>query len=153
MSAVGPDNPLGGRMRFHEFVAFIAACMALNALAMGADTGVHVKDPALDDLDPSATALVLAKAIERAEPDLVLTATESSDGYTGTVPEQVAELNGEMVLADKFVKGGGIIYVCAPCIKKRGITEDMLIDGAERVQSVDLTSTSPTPFDPAIARP
>jgi electron transfer flavoprotein beta subunit len=36
---------------------------------------------------------VLAAAIKRAEgTDLILTATESSDGYTGTVPEQLAEL-------------------------------------------------------------
>jgi electron transfer flavoprotein beta subunit len=35
---------------------------------------------------------VLAAAIRRAEPDLVLAATESSDGYTGTVPEQIAAL-------------------------------------------------------------
>ena len=42
---------------------------------------------------PSGTAKVLAAAIERVEgADLVLTATESSDGYTGTVPEQIAEL-------------------------------------------------------------
>ena len=38
-------------------------------------------------------AKVLAKAIERAgDADLILTATESSDGYTGVVPEQIAEL-------------------------------------------------------------
>ena len=37
---------------------------------------------------------MLAAAIKRAEPDLVLAATESSDGYTGTVPEQVAALLG-----------------------------------------------------------
>src|SRR5207302_8183873 len=38
---------------------------------------------------------VIAKAVERAgEMDLVLTATESTDGYTGTVPQQVAELLG-----------------------------------------------------------
>jgi electron transfer flavoprotein beta subunit len=37
---------------------------------------------------------VLAAAIKRAEPELVLAATESSDGYTGTVPEQVAALLG-----------------------------------------------------------
>ena len=37
---------------------------------------------------------MLAAAIKRTEPDLVLAATESSDGYTGTVPEQVAELLG-----------------------------------------------------------
>ena len=35
---------------------------------------------------------MLAAAIKTAEPDLVLAATESSDGYTGTVPEQIAAL-------------------------------------------------------------
>ena len=36
---------------------------------------------------------MLAKAVERVGgADLVLTATESTDGYTGTVPEQIAEL-------------------------------------------------------------
>src|SRR5690606_3490355 len=40
------------------------------------------------------TAKVLAAAIKRAEPDLVLAGTESSDGYTGTVPEQIAALLG-----------------------------------------------------------
>ena len=44
---------------------------------------------------PLGTAKVLAAAIKRVEgADLVLTATESSDGYTGTVPEQIAELLG-----------------------------------------------------------
>ena len=39
------------------------------------------------------SAKVLAAAIKRVEgADLVLTATESSDGYTGTVPEQLAEV-------------------------------------------------------------
>ena len=33
-------------------------------------------------------------------------------------------------LVDKFVGNGGRILVCSPCIKKRGITEDMLVDGA-----------------------
>ncbi len=38
---------------------------------------------------------MLAKAIGRiGAPDLILTATESTDGYTGTVPEQIAELLG-----------------------------------------------------------
>ena len=37
---------------------------------------------------------MLAAAIKSAEPDLVLAATESSDGYTGTVPEQIAALLG-----------------------------------------------------------
>jgi electron transfer flavoprotein beta subunit len=63
-----------------------------TALAMGAASAVLVSDPALQGSDALGTAKVLAAAIARTSPDLVLTATESSDGYTGTVPEQVAEL-------------------------------------------------------------
>lgn len=65
-----------------------------NALAMGADSAILVSDDALSGSDALSTAKVLAAAIQRTEPDLVLAATESSDGYTGTVPEQVAELLG-----------------------------------------------------------
>ena len=64
-----------------------------TALAMGAAKAVLVSDPALQGTDALGTSKVLAKAIERAgQADLILTATESSDGYTGTVPEQIAEL-------------------------------------------------------------
>ena len=62
-----------------------------NALAMGADSAILVSDDALAGTDALGTAKILAAAIERVGADLVLTATESSDGYTGTVPEQVAE--------------------------------------------------------------
>ena len=34
-------------------------------------------------------------------------------------------------LVDDFIEFGGKIYVCAPCIKERQITTDMLIDTAE----------------------
>jgi electron transfer flavoprotein beta subunit len=65
-----------------------------TALAMGAAKAILISDEALSGAGALDTAKVLAKAIERAEADLVLTATESSDGYTGTVPEQVAALLG-----------------------------------------------------------
>jgi electron transfer flavoprotein beta subunit len=65
-----------------------------TALAMGAADAILVSDPALQGSDALGTAKVLAKAIERKGPDLVLTATESTDGYTGTVPAQLAELLG-----------------------------------------------------------
>ena len=65
-----------------------------TALAMGADKAVLVSDDALTGAGALDTAKVLAAAIKRAEPDLVLAATESTDGYTGTVPEQVAEILG-----------------------------------------------------------
>ena len=71
----------------------MASGPARTALAMGAAKAVLVSDDALAGTDALGTAKVLAKAIERAgDADLILAATESSDGYTGTVPEQIAEL-------------------------------------------------------------
>jgi electron transfer flavoprotein beta subunit len=65
-----------------------------KALAMGAAKGVLVSDPALAGSDALTTAKVLAAAIKREPFDLVITATESTDGYTGTVPQMLAELLG-----------------------------------------------------------
>jgi electron transfer flavoprotein beta subunit len=66
-----------------------------TALAMGAAKAILISDAALAGSDALATAKVLAKAIERAgDVDLVLAATESTDGYTGTTPAQIAELLG-----------------------------------------------------------
>jgi electron transfer flavoprotein beta subunit len=65
-----------------------------TALAMGAAKAILVSDESLKGSDALSTAKVLAAAIKRAEPDLVIAATESSDGYTGTVPEQVAAILG-----------------------------------------------------------
>ena len=33
-------------------------------------------------------------------------------------------------LVDKFVRNGGTIMVCSPCMKKRGIAEEQLVEGA-----------------------
>jgi electron transfer flavoprotein beta subunit len=66
-----------------------------TALAMGAAKAVLVSDEACSGTDALGTAKVLAKCVERVgNADLVLAATESSDGYTGTVPAQMAELLG-----------------------------------------------------------
>jgi electron transfer flavoprotein beta subunit len=66
-----------------------------TALAMGATQAVLVSDPELVGSDALTTAKVLAAAIRRlGGADLVLGATESSDGYTGTVPEQIAAVLG-----------------------------------------------------------
>jgi electron transfer flavoprotein beta subunit len=66
-----------------------------TALAMGAAKAILISDDALAGSDALSTAKVLAKAVERAgDVDLVLAATESTDGYTGTTPAQVAELLG-----------------------------------------------------------
>ena len=64
-----------------------------TALAMGAARAVLVSDDALAGSDALGTAKVLARAIGRLESvDLILTATESTDGYTGTTPVQLAQL-------------------------------------------------------------
>jgi electron transfer flavoprotein beta subunit len=56
-----------------------------SALAMGAAKAILVSDDALVGTDALGTAQVLAAAIKRAgEVDLELTATESTDGSTGT---------------------------------------------------------------------
>ena len=63
-----------------------------KALAMGAAKGVLISDPALEGSDALTTARVLAAAIQRESFELVITATESTDGYTGIVPQAIAEL-------------------------------------------------------------
>ena len=66
-----------------------------TALAMGAAKAVLVSDPELAGSDALTTAKVLAAAAKRlGDADLIIAGTESSDGYTGTVPEQIAEVLG-----------------------------------------------------------
>jgi electron transfer flavoprotein beta subunit len=85
-----------------------------TALAMGAAKAILVSDPALSGTDALGTAKVLAAAVKRVEgADLVLTATESSDGYTGTVPEQLAELLGlpSVTFAKDIKVDGGTVKI------------------------------------------
>src|SRR2546425_5696838 len=65
---------------------------ARKALAMGAAKGVLISDPALEGSDALTTARVLAAAIRREGFELVITATEATDGYSGIVPQAIAEL-------------------------------------------------------------
>src|SRR5438132_8201485 len=59
---------------------------------MGAAKGVLISDDALQGADALTTARVLSEAIRREGFDLVITATESTDGYSGFVPQAIAEL-------------------------------------------------------------
>lgn len=63
-----------------------------QALAMGADKAVVIDDVALQGSDSLTTARVLAAAIKREGFDLVIAGTESTDGYAGILPQQLAEL-------------------------------------------------------------
>lgn len=63
-----------------------------QALAMGADKAVLVEDDSLRGSDALNTARVLARAISNEGFDLVIAGTESTDGYSGVVPQMLAEL-------------------------------------------------------------
>lgn len=63
-----------------------------SGLAMGAEKAILVSDPALSGSDALATAKVLGAVVKTLSPDIVLAGTESSDGYAGTVPEQLAAI-------------------------------------------------------------
>ncbi len=84
-----------------------------TALAMGATRAVLISDDALAGSDALGTAKALAAAIKRVEPDLVIAATESTDGYTGTLPVQVAELLGlpSVTFAKKVSVDGSTVKV------------------------------------------
>ena len=63
-----------------------------QALAMGADGAVLIDDEALRGSDALTTARVLSAAIKGGEFDLVVAGTESTDGFTGVVPQMMSEI-------------------------------------------------------------
>ncbi|MFD4976407.1 electron transfer flavoprotein subunit beta/FixA family protein [Streptomyces sp. NPDC058424] len=65
-----------------------------KALSMGADKAVHVEDDDLHGTDAIGTSLVLAKAVEKAGYDLVISGMASTDGSMGVVPALLAERLG-----------------------------------------------------------
>jgi electron transfer flavoprotein beta subunit len=62
-----------------------------TALALGADRAVLVNDPAASGSDLVATGKVLARALEREGPDLVLFGQQTSDGAGAVLWAAVAE--------------------------------------------------------------
>lgn len=65
-----------------------------TGLAMGADKGVHISDPALEGSDTLVTAKVLATAIKGLPYDIVLCGKVATDDNTGQVGPALAELLG-----------------------------------------------------------
>jgi len=65
-----------------------------EALAKGADRALHLDDPAIEGLDPFALARVLARALQKESPDLVLTGLQSDDFGFAQTGVLVAELLG-----------------------------------------------------------
>jgi len=83
----------------HEGTEVVAVSMApegstatvRRALAIGAASAVHIADEQLRGADLGLTAEVLAAAIRRGSPDLVITGNLSTDGSGGVMPAMLAE--------------------------------------------------------------
>ncbi len=71
-----------------------AAAALKRALQMGASAGIHVTDPAVHGTDALGTSTILAAAVTRAAPDLVLCGMASTDGSMGVLPAMLAERLG-----------------------------------------------------------
>jgi len=98
-----------------------------HCLAMGADEGVHINDPALNEADHWATAEVLIAAIKKLEPaDLIICGRQAVDWDMGVVGSTLAEILGVPVvtLAKDVQLEGGKVTV-----------ERMLMDGVETMEA------------------
>jgi electron transfer flavoprotein beta subunit len=92
----------------------------LKCLAMGADRAIRIWDDGLDGIDALAIARVLAAAVERESPDLVLCGVQSSDavnsatgiaiaGHLGLAHVAVVkriELTGTTATCERELEGG-----------------------------------------------
>ncbi|HWF14026.1 MAG TPA: electron transfer flavoprotein subunit beta/FixA family protein [Candidatus Acidoferrales bacterium] len=82
-----------------------------EALAKGADRGVHIVDDKAHTLDPLGAAKFLAAAIEREKPDLVLTGLQSEDqgfGQTGVLLAELLNRPHGTIIMQIEVQGSGL---------------------------------------------
>ena len=81
-----------------------------EALAKGADRGIHISDSEFFKLDPLASARSLAAAIQPENFDLILTGLQSDDQGFGQTGVLLAELLGRphatIIMAIEAVEGG-----------------------------------------------
>jgi electron transfer flavoprotein beta subunit len=80
-----------------------------EALAKGADRGIHIADDQFAQLDPLATANALAAAIKKEKADLILTGLQSDDhgfGQTGVLLAGVLDLPHATIIMQIEVADG-----------------------------------------------
>ena len=80
-----------------------------TALAMGADKGIHINDPAAEGSDPLATARILAAAVKDIPYDLIIAGHRAVDEDNYQVAAGVAEFLNipqiSMVIKDELLDG------------------------------------------------
>ena len=83
----------GGSLSVATLGPSAADTVCREAIAFGADAGIHVTDPAFAGSDTLATARALAATVNYLGPfDLILAGRNSVDADTGQVPPQLAQL-------------------------------------------------------------
>jgi electron transfer flavoprotein beta subunit len=90
-----------------------------KALAMGADSAIHVLDDELAAADLVRTARVIAAAVQKAGFDLVIAGNESTDGRGGVLPAMLAEL-----LQLPAATGLGEVDIDASGVRGTRVTDD-----------------------------
>ena len=88
---------------------------------------------AKDDTDKATVAFVVANAAVASDKDtVVFLSTEGVRLAVAGYADDIAE-DGFAPLAQlmaNFAAAGGQIYVCSPCLKKRGLADAALVPGA-----------------------
>jgi predicted peroxiredoxin len=96
---------------------------------------------AKDNTDKTTVAFVVANAaLGSGKETMVFLSVEavrlSQRGYADEIREEGFAPLRELM--DNFSKGGGTIYVCSPCFKKRKLDENALVSGATIVGGAKL---------------
>jgi electron transfer flavoprotein beta subunit len=91
----------------------VARAAVLKSLQMGVDAGVHILDDAIHGSDAVGSSLILARAIERQQPDLVLCGMASTDGGMSVVPAMLAERLGlpQVTFASEVTVEGNTVRI------------------------------------------
>lgn len=96
---------------------------------------------AKDNTDKATVAFVVANAAAGSDQEtMVFLSTEGVHLAVKGAADAIHETGFAPLkeLMDNFVKAGGVIYVCSPCFKKRGLDEARLVDGAKIVGGAKL---------------
>jgi len=147
-----------------------------KALAMGATSALHVVDDRLRGADLVLTADVLAAAVRRVAPDLVIAGNVSTDGGGGVLPAMLAETLGMphlTALASLDIRADGVagdrlsdagtLRVSAPLPAVVSITEALPAGRFANFKGIMAAKKKPyetvtcddlgiEPDDPAVAR-
>lgn len=102
-----------------------------KALAMGADSGIHIIDDALGGSDALQTSAALAAALGSRGFDLIIAGNESTDGRTAAIPAMLAERLG--VAQATFLR---TLSVADGAVSGERMTEDGHVDVTAKLPAV-----------------